>query len=677
MQQQLQQQQQEHDDFQAQAHQEQQQQQAQQQRLEAPREHKIRIVERLSTFRSALHAEGEGGGGSGWTSEEGTAATITALATGSSVTTGPLTDEDAATTTLDAVEWLDEKELGSLSQEQLEHMMDLSLTTVVRELVNIATLDEELVTELDSLDMSGFSLLHYCCLYNLNTLVPVLLAKGASVNHRTACGTTALHLAAGAGHLAVTELVIQGRADLFAVDAYGLLPSDRARMGGYTQVLQCLTHYTNAYLTAGRAIPTTTNSPMAAVEGSGAALLPSGHSTLATNANTMDVSSVPSSSFFGVSSHALYNSLDRASTSFDTEDLEKHQQQQQIHSCSSSSISVGGSGSGGGGGGVGSMSQKQMLLHDAFSSLSLADKCALSLSLSATTEQQHQQQQQQQQVHHQPQNYTMSADVSFKSSSPKSNHSFGNISDCGGDGDGGGGGGRGIDGGDYGEGGEPINGYWSNDDLDMDMQSMLSESDKESLDVAMSMMGQKELLQLEDEARRIQNNVRGWLLRKNYVNLREAARTLQQAWRDRRKDTSSRSKKRSLTGATSPSSSSSTFSSSSSSSSSSSAASHSSSSFVSTFEDIQGVEAMDTSSEDVVNQQQIAAASTLQAATRGMLARRSFFQIRRQTMATLVIQRTVMAKLLRHQQHQQQLPLVHQTATLQRDHSKSSSMVLE
>jgi hypothetical protein len=46
----------------------------------------------------------------------------------------------------------------------------------------------------------------------------------------------------------------------------------------------------------------------------------------------------------------------------------------------------------------------------------------------------------------------------------------------------------------------------------------------------MSMMALSEIQKLEDEARRIQNNVRGWLLRKNFVNLRDAAITLQGAW---------------------------------------------------------------------------------------------------------------------------------------------------
>ena len=50
----------------------------------------------------------------------------------------------------------------------------------------------------------------------------------------------------------------------------------------------------------------------------------------------------------------------------------------------------------------------------------------------------------------------------------------------------------------------------------------------------MSMMGREELDQLGKEAKMIQSNFRTWLLRKNYINLREAARTLQQAWRDRK-----------------------------------------------------------------------------------------------------------------------------------------------
>ena len=84
-----------------------------------------------------------------------------------------------------------------------------------------------------------------------------------------------------------------------------------------------------------------------------------------------------------------------------------------------------------------------------------------------------------------------------------------------------------------------ISGVGSDPDPDcsiesMGMQSVISQSDKVSLDVAMSMMGQQELDQVEDEVRKIQVNVRGWLLRKNYVNLRDAAKTLQVASREKR-----------------------------------------------------------------------------------------------------------------------------------------------
>lgn len=76
------------------------------------------------------------------------------------------------------------------------------------------------------------------------------------------------------------------------------------------------------------------------------------------------------------------------------------------------------------------------------------------------------------------------------------------------------------------------------EDIDsvFDSQSVLSESDMESLDVAMSMMGPQELEKVESEVKLIQSNVRTWILRKNYTNLRDAARVLQTAWRVKKKD---------------------------------------------------------------------------------------------------------------------------------------------
>jgi hypothetical protein len=72
-------------------------------------------------------------------------------------------------------------------------------------------------------------------------------------------------------------------------------------------------------------------------------------------------------------------------------------------------------------------------------------------------------------------------------------------------------------------------------DASFDMRSVLSDMDKENLGVVMSMMGERELQQVESEVRIIQNNVRGWLLRKNFLNLRSAAKKIMSAWRERSK----------------------------------------------------------------------------------------------------------------------------------------------
>lgn len=197
---------------------------------------------------------------------------------------------------------------------------------------------------------------------------------------------------------------------------------------------------------------------------------------------------------------------------------------------------------------------------------------------------------------------------------------------------------------------------------------MLSEYDKESLDVAMSMMGPQELSLVEDEVRIIQNNVRAWLLRKNYINLRDAAKTLQMAWREKRNEKYQqihklkKERKKSITELETiielPKS----------------------DSVDSTFQPFQEQQQQlhfqqqhqnkeyqnylhykknDTcqNQDQIFNQQNEQhnsslltpqklsndeAASTLQAATRGMLARKEFHRIKRQTMASLVIQKSLL-----------------------------------
>ena len=138
------------------------------------------------------------------------------------------------------VKWLDDQELSEMSTEELEVLMDRYIMEVVKQLVQLAALDEDLKAEIDSLDASGFSLLHYCCLYNLNSLIPVLLARSADVNRRTATGSTALHLAAGAGNLAVVQVLVDSGAHVDICDANNVLPSDEAYQAGHMDIYNVL-----------------------------------------------------------------------------------------------------------------------------------------------------------------------------------------------------------------------------------------------------------------------------------------------------------------------------------------------------------------------------------------------------------------------------------------------------
>ena len=156
-----------------------------------------------------------------------------ALATASAAATAAAAGEN--------VEWLDDHQLSNLSTAELEVVMDRYIMIVVRQLVQLAAVDDDLKAEIDALDSSGFSLLHYCCLYNLNSLVPVLLARGADVDKRTGTGLTALHLAAGAGHFALVQVLVQSGATIApSLDEYNSMPSATAYHSGYTEIYHFL-----------------------------------------------------------------------------------------------------------------------------------------------------------------------------------------------------------------------------------------------------------------------------------------------------------------------------------------------------------------------------------------------------------------------------------------------------
>lgn len=81
--------------------------------------------------------------------------------------------------------------------------------------------------QFSELDDKGCNLLHYTCMYNYASLVPVLLAHGGDPNSRTQQGSTPLHLACAAGHGAIAEALLKNGADAAACDAGGWSAADR------------------------------------------------------------------------------------------------------------------------------------------------------------------------------------------------------------------------------------------------------------------------------------------------------------------------------------------------------------------------------------------------------------------------------------------------------------------
>ena len=68
------------------------------------------------------------------------------------------------------------------------------------------------------------------------------------------------------------------------------------------------------------------------------------------------------------------------------------------------------------------------------------------------------------------------------------------------------------------------------DGYDTEVASVITESDvcPMQLDAAMKLMAPEELAILEEDAKTIQNNVRAWLLRRSYRNMRDSTMKLQE-----------------------------------------------------------------------------------------------------------------------------------------------------
>ena len=324
---------------------------------EAQREHKIRIVERLGTVRSALlpsdfaagtdHLEGNNEGGTvmDWTGSP----------------PGPGQGQ-----AFFGKDWLDDCELSRLSTTELEALLEAYQLSVVTELVRQVALDDEVRTELDALDAGGFCLLHYCCLYNLRALVHPLLVKGASINQRSAAGSTALHLAVTSGHIDVTETMLQHGADCGLLDAAGMSAFELAARAGESRLVSLLRGPSEA---AGVRLPSELNDHDTNLGGRNSSLTPCLFSAPA-NAATA-VASAASAAVPAPASDSAGFSLKSTATAG-------------VGGVSSEPLSTAPPVALAG---TQVESSSQTFLLETFNNLSLADKCALSLSLSLSQSQ--------------------------------------------------------------------------------------------------------------------------------------------------------------------------------------------------------------------------------------------------------------------------------------------------
>lgn len=282
----------------------------------------------------------------------------------------------------------DDDTLAKMPEAELDQAVEKLVLKVLSQMSKIARTNTDLADELDKPDRHGFSLLHYCALYNLSSVIAELLSLGAHPDGRTS--TTPLHLAAGAGHANVVTALLDGGACPRILDASGQTPSDRAVRRGHADVASMLDDYHADEL---RVSPRTR------------------HSTVA------EMSSIKRCRREPMPPSESQQFEDGAPCALDL---------------------------------------NKALLDTAFESLSLHERCALSMA----------------------------------------------------------------------------NG---NNDAPCDPDTQDQES---SVDVAMSLMGETEIHELEDEARVITANVRSWIVRRKYVKVREAARTLETRFYLRKKSSS-------------------------------------------------------------------------------------------------------------------------------------------
>uniref|UniRef100_A0A6U0XRL7 CG-1 domain-containing protein n=1 Tax=Rhizochromulina marina TaxID=1034831 RepID=A0A6U0XRL7_9STRA len=550
------------------------------------REHKIRIVEKLEKVHTTISKA----------SSSGLSPSLSGLAAPPSRLPDPMVMEAPARAledqgrssqedsgereTSDGVseDLLDDAQLTSISDGELEEVLERLLIRVVGHMVELAAADEGLQEELNAADRHGFCLLHYACLYNLGPMVPILLRYGALVNSVTLDGQTPLHLAASAGHHAIAESLVSCGADVSATDSSGLTPHQRAALQNYHDLAEWLSQLAQERGAMGSlpSPPDTARGPALAHSSP-----PQSRTARAWSSGNMLPSHVgggladsPPSVPFGSpeSSSGAADETLRRRFSVDYLSQTPGTQGSQTWSPSTQGSSPADK--------LPLTQQNVQLLQDAFSSLSLKDKCLISKCVSLRSEDDQAAP---------PRRLWPGASTREYASEAQDR-----------------------------VGAEEV-------------ASAITESDKESLDVAMAMMGPDELLDMEKEARILQKNMKAWIMRRNYRSMRDSISKLQVLWRENRRPQSGKFDgiEDQLPDVDGPGPGSLT------------ATSHHADPAPRPHRPLPGISEEGPA---VYGDREEEAGLKLQALSRGMLARRNFRRIKQQTLAMIIIQRTLLAR---------------------------------
>lgn len=230
----------------------------------------------------------------------------------------------------------DDRDMDQLNDEELTELSESLLERVAKVLVDLCKEEHDLLGELDALDDSGFNLLHYAVAFHHAKLVSLLLNHGADPNKTTSTGDTPLHLAAEVAEIGMAGELLAAGANPLLRDADGNTAAQLAEAHELPELVEILRPEDDD------------NQVYESFQSTGAA-----H----TSASTSSVRSVASS--ISVASIALHNGTSVDSLSGDLMDTEAKPKE--------------------------SLEDKQQkMLRKALASMSLKDRCALSLGVRET-----------------------------------------------------------------------------------------------------------------------------------------------------------------------------------------------------------------------------------------------------------------------------------------------------